>query len=88
VAYNPYGDTVYTIESKGKGPHGEPKLFARQVFVAVGETRGDQVAILKGIKEGDRVVTAGQLKLKNGSPVVINNEIQPSNEPAPKPADT
>jgi membrane fusion protein (multidrug efflux system) len=88
VAYNPYGDTVYTIESKGKGPHGEPKLFARQVFVTVGETRGVQVAILKGIKQGDLVVTAGQLKLKNGSPVVINNEIQPSNEPAPKPEDT
>ena len=88
VAYNPYGETVYTIESKGKGPDGQPMLFARQIFVTVGETRGDQVAILKGIKEGDWVVTGGQLKIKNGSPVVINNEIQPSNEKAPKPADT
>ncbi|MCK7531876.1 MAG: hypothetical protein MZV63_13060 [Marinilabiliales bacterium] len=31
------------------------------------------MAILKGIKEGERVVTSGQLKLKSGSPVVINN---------------
>ena len=88
VSYNPYGDTVYIIESTGKGQTGRPMLVARQNFVTLGETRGDQVAILKGIREGDRVVTAGQLKLKNGSPVVINNRIQPSNEEAPEPLDT
>jgi membrane fusion protein (multidrug efflux system) len=88
VTYNPYGETVYIIESKGKGPDGQPMLVAKQTFVTLGETRGDQVAILEGIEEGDRVVTAGQLKLKNGSPVVINNQIQPSNEEAPEPSDT
>ncbi len=87
VSYNPYGDTVYIIASKGKGPEGRPRLVAKQTFVTLGETRGDQVAILKGIEEGDRVVTAGQLKLKNGSPVVINNQIRPSNEQAPEPSD-
>jgi membrane fusion protein (multidrug efflux system) len=88
VTYNPYGDTVYTIESKGKGPEGRPVRVAKQTFVTLGETRGDQVAILEGIKEGDWIVTAGQLKLKNGSPVVIDNQIQPSNDKAPKPSDT
>ncbi len=87
VSYNAYGDTVYIIASKGKGPEGRPRLVAKQTFVTLGETRGDQVAILKGIEEGDRVVTAGQLKLKNGSPVVINNQIRPSNEQAPEPSD-
>jgi len=62
-------------------------LIAKQVFVTTGATRGDQVAILKGVKEGDTVVSAGQLKLKNGSPVVINNKILPTNEKAPKPLD-
>jgi membrane fusion protein (multidrug efflux system) len=85
VTYNPYGDTVFVVEKSGKGPEGKPVLTARQVFVTVGPTRGDQIAILKGLKEGETVVTSGQLKLKNGSRVIINNQIQPSNEAAPKP---
>lgn len=60
-------------------------LVAQQVFVTTGATRGDQVAILAGIKEGQEVVTSGQLKLKNGSPVVINNTVQPANSPNPTP---
>jgi len=88
VSHNPYGDTVYIIESREKGPDGRPLLIARQTFVTLGETRGDQVAVLKGIHEGERVVTAGQLKLKNGSPVIINNQIQPENDEAPEPSDT
>ncbi|MER2519610.1 MAG: efflux RND transporter periplasmic adaptor subunit [Bdellovibrionales bacterium] len=79
VTYNPYGNTVYVIE-RGEGE----TLTARQTFVTLGSVRGDQVAILKGLKEGDEVVTSGQLKLRNGAPVVVNNEIQPSNEAQPK----
>jgi membrane fusion protein (multidrug efflux system) len=88
VASNPYGDTVYIIESKGKDSEGQPLLVARRTFVTLGETRGDQVAVLKGIEEGDQVVSAGQQKLKNGSPVAINNQIQPSNQKAPQPQDS
>jgi membrane fusion protein, multidrug efflux system len=87
VTYNPYGDTVYLLVPGGPGPDGKPTLVARQTFVTVGPTRGDQVAILKGISEGDLVVTAGQLKLKNGSEVIVNNSVQPSNEAAPAPVD-
>lgn len=57
----------------------------RQVFVTAGPTRGDQVSVLKGIEVGDQVVTSGQLKLKNGTPVLINNKILPANDPDPKP---
>ena len=85
VTFNPYGETVYIVEEKGKGPDGKPVLTVRQTFVTTGPTRGDQIVILKGIKEGDKVVTSGQLNLKNGSTVIINNKIQPSNEAAPKP---
>lgn len=87
VAYNPYGDIVYLVEKKGTNDQGEPELTVKQVFVTVGPTRGDQVAIIKGIKEGDTVVTSGQLKLKNGSRVVINNKVVPSNNPNPTPVD-
>jgi membrane fusion protein, multidrug efflux system len=62
-----------------------PDLMAKQVFVTTGSTRGDQVAILKGITEGDEVVTTGQIKLRNGALVTINNSVQPSDDPNPKP---
>ena len=87
VTYNPYGDTVYIVEESGKSQDGKPLLIAKQTFVSVGRTRGDQVAILTGIKEGSIVVSSGQLKLKNGSVVIVNNQIQPSNEEAPRPVD-
>jgi len=87
VAYNSYGNIVYLIENKGKNDKGEPQLFARQTFVTTGATRGDQVAVLSGIKDGDTVVTSGQIKLHNGSPIVVNNTVQPANNPNPKPVD-
>ena len=86
VSYNPYGDTVFVVEEQ-KGQDGKASLLAQQKFVTIGGTRGDQVAILSGIKEGDTVVTAGQIKLRSGVPVIINNSIQPANEPAPQPKD-
>jgi membrane fusion protein, multidrug efflux system len=87
IAYNSYGNIVYLVEAKGQGQEGQPQLFARQTFVTTGATRGDQVAVLSGVKPDDIVVTAGQIKLRNGSPIVINNSVQPSNEPNPKPVD-
>ena len=86
VSYNPYGDTVFVVEEQ-KGPDGKASLLAQQKFITIGGTRGDQVAILSGIKEGDTVVTAGQIKLRSGVPVIINNSIQPANDPAPRPQD-
>ena len=60
-------------------------LVVQQAFVITGETRGDQVAILKGLKEGQQVVTSGQVKLKNGTSIVIDNSVQPANSPNPTP---
>jgi membrane fusion protein (multidrug efflux system) len=86
VTFNPYGETVFVVETV-KGPEGKPVFTVRQSFVTTGPTRGDQIAILKGVKEGDVVVTSGQIKLKNGSSVVINNAVSPTNEAAPMPKD-
>jgi membrane fusion protein, multidrug efflux system len=83
VAYNPYGDTVFVVLDKGKNAQGQTQLVAQQTFVQVGDTRGDQVAITKGIKAGDVIVSAGQIKLHNDSPVVINNSVQPLDNPHP-----
>jgi len=84
VAYNPYGSTVYIVVDKGKNAAGQPDLIAQQTFVTTGDTRGDQVAILKGVKPGETVVTAGQIKLHNGAPVAINNTVQPPDNPHPQ----
>ena len=84
VAYNPYGATVYLVKDEGKGADGKPKLVAEQRFITTGLTRGDQVAVLSGLKAGETVVTAGQLKLRNGVPVLINNSVQPSDSPNPQ----
>jgi membrane fusion protein (multidrug efflux system) len=85
VSYNPHGDLVYILKEQGKDKKGTMLYVATQQFITVGETRGDQVQILKGVKKGDQVVTAGQLKLKNGSLVIINNIVVPTNDPVSRP---
>ncbi len=75
------GATVAAPAASGAGD----SLVAQQVFVTTGETRGDQVAVLKGLKEGQMVVTSGQVKLKNNTPVVVDNSVQPANSPNPRP---
>jgi membrane fusion protein (multidrug efflux system) len=91
VTYNPYGSLVYIVDGanqdQGKDSGGKPQLVARQVFVTTGATRGDQVAILKGVADGDMVVTSGQIKLRNGVPVAIDNRVVPASDAAPKPVD-
>jgi membrane fusion protein (multidrug efflux system) len=61
------------------------QLVVQQTFVTTGGTRGDQVAIVKGLEEGDEVVTSGQVKLKSGSAITIDNSVQPANSPNPTP---
>lgn len=90
ITYNPYGSTVFVLapgtgKDAPKDDKGNAQLIAQQVFVTTGPTRGDQVAVLTGVKEGQTVVTSGQLKLKNGTPALINNRVQPANSPNPTP---
>jgi membrane fusion protein, multidrug efflux system len=87
VAYNPYGETVYLVDDKGKDANGQPQMVARQTFITTGPTRGDQVAVLTGVDQGQTVVTAGQMKLHNGSSVTIDNSIRPTADADPIPVD-
>ena len=71
---------------KDKGPQLPPDaLVVQQAFVTTGATRGDQVAIVKGLDDGAEIVTSGQIKLKSGSPITIDNSVQPANSPNPTP---
>ncbi len=86
VTYNPYGSTVFIAKKTDRlDKKGLPVMEAQQVFVTPGLTRGDQVAIVKGLEPGMTVITSGQLKLKNGTPLIINNSVLPANLPNPKP---
>jgi len=87
IAYASYGNSVYIIE-KMKSPEGGEYLGVRQQFVKLGPSRGDQIAIIEGVKPGEQVATAGVFKLRNGLPVQVNNAVVPSNSPVPKPANT
>jgi len=84
ISYAPYGDSVFVV-TELKGEDGRPYRGVRQQFVKLGAARGDQVAVVSGIKPGDEVVTSGVFKLRNGVPVQINNTVRPGNNLAPKP---
>lgn len=81
ISYNPYGNYVYIVLKDKK------KLSVKQRFITVGETRGDQVTVLKGLKEGDEIVSSGQVKLKNEARININNEITSGSDKTPEAQD-
>ncbi len=88
IAYAPYGDSVFVIEKKKDEKSGKESQVIRQQFIRTGETRGDFVTITQGLKAGETVVSSGVFKLRNGMPVVINNELAPKPEVNPTPAQT
>jgi membrane fusion protein (multidrug efflux system) len=82
ITYNPYGNTVFVVEH---GSGSAQRDTVQQRFVKLGDTRGDQVAVLSGVAPGEVVVSAGQMKLRNGTAIAINNAVQPTDEPKPTP---
>jgi membrane fusion protein (multidrug efflux system) len=86
ISYAPYGDSVFVV-SDMKSPKGEQYRGVRQQFVKVEGARGDQVGVVSGVNPGDEVVTSGVFKLRNAAAVLVNNKVQPANDPAPKPED-
>ena len=87
INYAPFGDSVFVV-TELKGDDGKSYRGVRQQLVKVGPARGDQVAILSGLKPGEEVATSGLFKLRNGVAVQINNEVRPGNSPAPKPGNS
>jgi membrane fusion protein (multidrug efflux system) len=84
ISYAPYGDSVFVVTDL-KDPGGKTYRGVRQQFVKLGGSRGDQIAVVSGIKAGDEVVTSGVFKLRNGAAVLVNNKVRPGNNPSPKP---
>ncbi len=86
IVYNPYGDSVFIVDDKAKSDQSQAGVV-RQAFVKTGNVRGDNVAVIDGIQPGEKVVIAGQLKLRNGTPVTIDNSHIPPAEDAPQVVD-
>ncbi len=84
ISYAPFGDSVFVIADL-KDPNGRAYKGVRQQFVKLGGSRGDQIAVVSGIKTGDEVVTSGVFKLRNGAAVLVNNKVRPANNRAPRP---
>jgi membrane fusion protein (multidrug efflux system) len=88
VTYSLYGDSVYvvvpakpapapqnaTASAPAQKPAG-PALQVERRFVKAGEVRNARLSILDGLKEGEQVVTVGQLKLRPGTNVRIDNSV-------------
>ena len=89
INYAPYGDSVFIVkDSTTPGADGKLGKEVVQQFVKLGASRGDLVAVLSGVKPGDEVVTSGVFKLRSHAPVMINNSVQPGDNPNPNPPDT
>jgi membrane fusion protein, multidrug efflux system len=87
VLYAPYGDSVFAIEEAKPEPREKAALVAKQKFVRLGERRGDLVAVASGLTPGETIVSSGAFKLRNGSAVVVRNDLAPTAELQPNAVD-
>jgi membrane fusion protein (multidrug efflux system) len=94
ISYTLYGNSVYVVAQKKtedgtveKDDKGQPILIAERRFVETGERRDAQVMIIKGLQNGEQVVTAGQIKLDNGAHIAISDDKTLSEKNGPPRAD-
>ena len=87
INYAPYGDSVFIV-SDMTDPKGHTYRGVRQQVVKIEGSRGDQVAVVSGLKPGDEVVSSGVFRLRNGAPIQVNNTVKPENNASPKPEDS
>jgi membrane fusion protein, multidrug efflux system len=77
VDYTLYGDSVYVIREDGTAADGKPILKATRTPVKTGQRWDGKVTILDGVKPGDRVIAAGQIKLQSGAQVIVTGNPPP-----------
>jgi membrane fusion protein (multidrug efflux system) len=87
IHYAPYGDSIFVV-SEMKDQTGKNFKAVKEQFVKVGQSRGDMISVVSGLKPGEEVVTSGVFRLKSGAHIVVNNQIKPESELAPTPSDS
>ena len=75
VSYNPYGDFVFVVQSA------EGKTTVQRRQIATGQVRDGRIAVTDGLEEGEQVVSAGQIKLRNGQEVTLDDKPAPAERP-------
>ena len=85
VLHAPYGDSVFVISDVKDEKSGKTVKQVQMTTVRLGETRGDFIAVTAGLKAGQTVATSGVFKLRNGSPVALDNTLAPDAQSAPRP---
>lgn len=75
ISFSLYGNSVYLVKKSTDPITKQVSLKVFQTFVKTGEEKGNEVVVLSGVKAGDEVVNSGQLKLQNGTDVIINNDV-------------
>ena len=84
ISYAPYGDSVFVVTDL-KNEAGQTYRGVRQQFVKLGPARGDQIAVVSGVKPAMRSSPPASSSCATARPCVINNTVQPANNPTPKP---
>ena len=84
----PYSDSVFVVEPAAGEKNDPAGMVVRQQFVTLGKRRGDFVAVIAGLKEGETVVSTGAFKLRNGQSVTVDNTLAPAFKMEPTPKDT
>ena len=79
---------MFVIEEQKETEKQAAQKVVRQQFVRLGESRGDYVSIIDGLKEHQQVVSTGVFKLRNGQSVVVDNKLSPEFKLNPKPDDS
>ena len=81
ITYTLYGNSLYVVAEKKaedgsieKDDKDQPILIAERRFIETGERRDGLVMITKGVQKGEKVVTAGQIKLDNGAHIAISDD--------------
>jgi len=87
IHYAPYGDSIFVVSAL-KDPLGKEYQGVKEQFIKLGESRGDMIAVVSGLKPGAEVVTSGVFRLKSGAHVTVNNQIKPNSDLAPNPSDS
>ena len=85
IVYAPYGNSIYKVHRNIDENSDKLIATAKQSFIRIGQHKGDFVSVLQGLEEGDEVVSAGAFKLRNNTPVSIQNDMAPSPELTPNP---
>ena len=71
ITFNPYGNSVFVVKDQQQG------LTVQNRQVETGMIRDGRIEVVSGLNIGERVVSAGQINLRNGMQIVADKKPAP-----------